>query len=35
MNIMMHGWLDKQNIEKSIPLYINTLFPLIEKYKLI
>ena len=35
MNIMMYGWLDKQNIEKSIPLYINTLFPLIEKYKLI
>lgn len=35
MNGMMHGWLDKQKIEQSIPLYINTLFPLIEKYKLI
>lgn len=35
LNIMMHGWLDKQEIKKSILLYINTLFPLIKKYNLI
>lgn len=35
MNTMMHGWLSKQDIEKSIPLYINTVFPLIKEYKLI
>ena len=35
LNVMMHGWLDQSKIEKSIPLYINTIFPLIEKYKLI
>lgn len=35
MNTMMHGWLDKYKIEKSIPLYINTLFPLAKDYSFI
>ena len=35
LNGMMHGWLDNQTIEMSIPLYVSTLFPLIEKYRLI
>lgn len=35
LNTLMHGWLDTSIIEKSIPLYLNTLFPLIQQYKLI
>lgn len=34
MNNLMHGWLDKNKIELSIPLYINSVFPIIKNYKL-
>ena len=30
----MHGWLDEKKIEQSIELYVNIIFPLIEKFKL-
>ena len=35
MNTMMHGWLDKRKIEKTVPLYLNTLVPLAKEYQLI
>lgn len=32
-NILMQGWLEKNVIlEKSIPLYVNTILPIIDKY---
>lgn len=33
-NNLMHGWLDKAKIDLSIPLYVNTIFPIIRDYKL-
>lgn len=35
INNLMHGWLDKGKIDLSIPLYTNTIFPIIQDYKLI
>lgn len=35
INNWMHGWLDKAKIDLSIPLYTNTIFPIIQDYKLI
>ena len=35
INNLMHGWLDKAKIDLSIPLYTNTIFPIIQDYKLI
>lgn len=34
INNMMHGWLDKTKIDLSIPLYTNTIIPIIKNYKL-
>ncbi len=34
INNMMHGWLDRTKIELSIPLYVNSIIPIIQKYKL-
>lgn len=34
LNNMMHGWFDKQKIEKSICLYVKSLFSVIAKYNL-
>lgn len=33
-NNLMHGWLDKTKIDLSIPLYVNTIFPIIQDHKL-
>lgn len=35
LNRLMRGWLDKDKIEKSIPLYANTIIPIIQGYKLL
>ena len=34
LNNLMHGWLDEKKIDQSIELYVNIIFPLIEKFKL-
>ena len=34
VNNLMHGWLSEEQIELSISLYLNIIFPLIQKYKL-
>lgn len=34
INKLMHGWLDKTKIDLSIPLYANTIVPIIRNYKL-
>lgn len=34
INNIMHGWLDKTKIDLSIPLYANTIIPIIKSYKL-
>ena len=33
-NNLMHGWLNKAQIDLCIPLYINTIMPIIRDYKL-
>nr|WP_294669896.1 hypothetical protein [uncultured Ruminococcus sp.] len=35
LNNLMHGWLDKTNIDLSINLYVSTIFPIIQDYKLV
>ena len=35
LNRLMHGWLDNEKINKSIPLYANTIIPIIQNYKLL
>lgn len=35
MNNLMHGWLDNAKIDLSIPLYTNTIIPIIQDYKLV
>ena len=35
INNLMHGWLDKTKVDLSIPLYTNTIFPIIKDYKLL
>lgn len=34
MNKLMHGWLDKTQVDSSIPLYVNTIIPIGKRYKL-
>lgn len=34
MNNLMHGWLNRAQIDLSIPLYVNTIFPIIQEYDL-
>lgn len=33
--VIMHGWLDKTKIDLSINLYVSTIFPIIQDYKLV
>lgn len=35
LNKLMHGWMDKKQIDSSILLYTNSIFPIIQQYKLI
>lgn len=35
INNLMHGWLDENKIDLSVPLYTNTIFPIIQDYKLL
>ena len=35
MNNLMHGWLNKIKVDLSIPLYTNTIFPIIQQYNLL
>lgn len=34
INNLMHGWLDQTRIDMSIPLYVNTIVPIIREYNL-
>ena len=34
LNNLMHGWLDQTRIDMSIPLYVNTIVPIIREYNL-
>ena len=35
INNLMHGWIKKTKVDLSIPLYTNTIFPIIKDYKLL
>lgn len=35
LNRLMHGWLDKEKIEKNIDTYLNIIFPLVNDFKLV
>ncbi len=35
INNLMHGWLDENKIDLIVPLYTNTIFPIIQDYKLL
>lgn len=35
MNNLMHGWMDEEKIEKSILVYVNIIYPLVQEYRLV